>query len=284
MAKESNMIPVLNIQEFRKGQDAGRDEVLFNYIQGERHIEKPHKHDFFVIILFEKAKGMHTIDSVDYRIGNRQIHILFPGQVHKWYIEPKCSGYQLMMESSFLEQFAPYFRFSFTNYQNHPVIALPARSFHLLLHEFTAIREELKSANPLLQLITARSAVIAAIISKEAEKAFTEFKVYQSNPRLTKFNMLIDEHFKEQKFVAFYAEQLHISANYLNILCKKNLKISATELIQQRVCVEAKRLLQTTSFSIKEIAFELGFKDQAYFSNFFKNQTGLSPIGFREQL
>ncbi|MDH7460633.1 helix-turn-helix transcriptional regulator [Chitinophagaceae bacterium 26-R-25] len=284
MTKESSKIPVLNIQEFRKGQDAGGDKVLFNYIQGERHIEKPHKHDFFVIILFEKAKGIHTIDSVDYRIRNRQIHILFPGQVHKWDIEPESSGYQLMMESSFLEQFAPYFRFSFTNYQNHPVITLPAGSCQLLLHEFTAIREELKSPNALLQLITARSAVIAAIVSKEAEKTFTEFKVYQSNPRLTKFNMLIDEHFKEQKFVAFYAEQLHISANYLNILCKRNLKISATELIHQRVCLEAKRLLQTTGLSIKEIAFELGFKDQAYFSNFFKKQTSLSPIGFREQL
>ncbi|MBV4360410.1 AraC family transcriptional regulator [Pinibacter aurantiacus] len=284
MKKESSMIPVLNIREFRNGQDAGRDELLFNYLHGEKHIEKPHKHDFFVIILFEKAKGIHTIDSVDYHIGNRQIHILFPGQVHNWHIKPKSSGYQLMMESSFLEQFAPYFRFSFTNYQNHPVITLPADSFHLLLHEFTAIREELKSSNPLRQLITARSAVIAAIVSKEAEKTFTEFKVYQSNPRLTKFNMLIDEHFKEQKFVAFYAEQLHISANYLNILCRRNLKISATELIQQRVCLEAKRLLQTTGFTIKETAFELGFRDHAYFSNFFKNQTGLSPSDFREQL
>lgn len=284
MNKESNLVPVLNIREFRKGQEAGRDELLFNYLHGEKHIEKPHKHDFFVIILFEKAKGIHTIDSVDYRIGNRQIHILFPGQVHRWDIEPGSSGYQLMMESSFLEQFAPYFRFSFTNYQNHPVVELSPGSFRLLLHEFNAIREELKSPNPLRQLITARSAVIAAIVSREAENTFTEFKVYQSNPRLAKFNMLIDEYFKEQKLVAFYAGQLHISANYLNILCKRDLKISATKLIQQRVCLEAKRLLQTTGFSIKEIAFDLGFTDHAYFSNFFKNQTGLSPTGFREQL
>lgn len=282
--KENNLVPVLNIQEFRKGQDAGGDTLLFNYLHGEKHIEKPHKHDFFVIILFEKAKGVHTIDSVDYRIGNRQIHILFPGQVHKWDIEPKSSGYQLMMEASFLEQFAPYFRFSFTNYQNHPVIALSLHSFRLLFHEFDAIRAELKNHAPLMQLITARSAVIAAIVSREAENAFTEFKVYQSNPRLAKFNLLIDEHFKEQKFVAFYADKLHISANYLNILCKRNLKISATQLIQQRVCLEAKRLLQTTGASIKEVAFDLGFADHAYFSNFFKHQTGLSPTAFREQL
>lgn len=284
MNKESGQVPILNIQEFRKGQAASRNEFLFNFLRGEKHIEKPHKHDFFVIILFEKAKGVHTIDAVDYGIGNRQIHILFPGQVHRWDIEPRSAGYQLMMESSFFEQFAPYFRFSFTNYQNHPVIKLSPGSFRLLFHEFNAIREELKSANPLRQLIIARSAVIAAIVSKEAENIFTEFKVYQSNPRLAKFNMLIDEYFREQKLAAFYAKQLHISANYLNILCKRNLKVSATQLIRQRVCLEAKRLLHTTGFSIKEIAFEIGFTDHAYFSNFFKNQTGLSPTEFREQL
>ncbi len=284
MNKKSSLVPILNIQEFRKGQEAGRDELLFNFLYGEKHIEKPHKHDFFVIILFEKAKGIHTIDAVDYDIGSRQIHILFPGQVHRWDIERKSVGYQLMIEASFFEQFAPYFRFSFTNYQNHPVITLSPGSFRLLRYEFDAIRRELKCANPLRQLITARSAVIASVVSKEAENTFTEFKVYQSNPRLAKFNMLIDEYFKEQKLVTFYAKKLHISANYLNILCKRNLRISATQLIQQRVCLEAKRLLHTTGFSIKEIAFEIGFTDQAYFSNFFKNQTGLSPTGFREQL
>lgn len=282
MNKENSPIPILNIQEFRKEQDAGGDELLFNFLRGEEHIEKPHKHDFFVIILFDEAKGIHTIDALDYIIGNKQVHILFPQQVHRWDIEPKSVGYQLMIESSFFEQFAPYFRFSFTNYQNHPVIDLSPDSYRLLLYEFDSIKDELKNSKPLRQLLIARSAVIAAIVSKEAENAFTEFKVYQSNPRLARFNVLIDEYFKEQKFVTFYAGKLHISANYLNILCRKHLKVSATQLIHQRICIEAKRLLQTTGSSIKEIAFELGFADHAHFSSFFKKQTGISPIEFRK--
>ena len=153
----------------------------------------------------------------------------------------------------------------------------------MLYYEFDAIKNELKRDNSLKHLISARAAVIAAIVSREAENTFTEFKVYQSNTRLAEFNMLIDEFFKEQKLVAFYAEKLNISANYLNILCKKNLKISAGQLIQQRVSTEAKRLLQATSLSIKEVAFELGFVDHAYFSNFFKGQTGITPTGFREK-
>ncbi|WP_314244136.1 helix-turn-helix transcriptional regulator [Empedobacter tilapiae] len=280
-SENHDSVPIISIQSFRKGQLAGRDELLFNELHGERHIDKPHKHDFFVIILFDKASGIHNIDSKDYPIDNKEIHILFPGQMHKWQINDGTIGYQLMTERSFFEQFAPYFRFSFTNYQNHPVIKLSDEAFSKLMYEFNAIKEELKSENSLVHLINARAAVIAAIVSKEAEQIFTEFKVYQSNPRLAKFNMLIDEFYKEEKSVVFYAEKLHISANYLNILCKKHLKVSATQLIQQRIIIEAKRLLKSGDLSIKEIAFELGFTDHAYFSNFFKAQTNITPSEFR---
>lgn len=280
---EKAHVPLIGIQEFRKGQSAGREELLYNELHGERHIDKPHKHDFFIIVLFDRARGNHNIDFRDYPIGDRQVHVLFPGQVHRWDIEPKTTGYQLMIHRNFFERFAPYFRFSSTNYRNHPVIPLTDHSFQLLEYEFDAIRDELNADHSLPEVISARAAVIAAIVSKAAENIFTDFKVYQSNPRLAKFNMLIDQFYKEQKLVTFYASKLHISANYLNILCKKNLKISATQLIQQRVLLEAKRLLQSTELSIKEIAFELGFVDHAYFSNFFKSQAGFTPTEFRVQ-
>jgi len=283
-SEENRPLSTVSIQGFRKGQYAGREEILFNELFGERKIDIPHTHDFFTVNLFDQGKGIHTIDSVDYPVGNHQVHVLFPGQMHKWDIKTGTIGYQLMVERTFFEQFAPYFRFSFTNYQNHPIIQLSEDAFRLLQYEFNAIKNELKNGDSLVHLISARAAVVAAIISREAEHAFTEFKVYQSNERLAEFNMLIDTFFKQEKLVSFYAEKLHISANYLNILSKQHLKISATQLIQQRVSIEAKRLLQGASQSIKEIAFDLGFIDHAYFSNFFKKQTGMSPRTFREQI
>lgn len=278
---ENKYVPVIGIQEFRKDQLAGREELLFNELHGERHIDKPHKHDFFIIILFDKARGVHTIDFHDYPIENRQIHVLFPGQVHRWNIRPGTIGYQLMIDRVFFERFAPYFRFSFTNYMNNPVIPASSQSFKLLKYEFDAIKKELHTGHSLKELISARAAVIAALVSKEAENFFTDFKVYQSTPRLAKFNMLIEQYFREETLVTFYASRLNVSANYLNILCRKNLGISATQLIRQRVLLEAKRLLRSTDLSIKEISFELGFVDPAYFSNFFKSQTGTSPSDFK---
>lgn len=281
--KSKHFIPIIGLHDFRKDQIAGRSEILFNELTGEKIIEQPHKHDFFIINLFKQASGFHNIDSIDYMIGNKEIHILFPGQMHKWHINKGSSGYQLMIDHAFLEQFAPFFRFSFTNYQNNPVIKLSDDSFQKIKYEFDAIKNELQSENSLIHLLQARAAVIAAIVSAEAESTFTEFKVYQSHERLAKFNMLIDEFYKTERSVAFYAEKLHISPNYLNILCKKNLKVSATQLIHQRIATEAKRLLQNKKLNIKEITFELGFTDNSYFSIFFKNQTGITPSEFRKQ-
>ncbi|WP_431241703.1 helix-turn-helix domain-containing protein [Flavobacterium sp. P21] len=282
--KKDQNIPLLGLQEFKKDQSRHNEQLLFNELHGERHIDNPHQHDFFIIVLFDQAKGVHNIDFIDYQISNHQIHLLFPGQVHKWNIEPKTTGYQLMIGREFFESFSSSFRFSFAQYHNHPVIELSKESYKLLHYEFDAIKNELEKPDCLQELISSRTNVIASIISKEAANIFTDHDIYQNEPRIAKFQELIDIYFKDEKLVSFYASKLHLSANYLNILCKKHLKISATQLIQQRIVLESKRHLKATALSVKEIAFELGFVDHAYFSNFFKTQTGITPTNFREQL
>lgn len=276
-------IPLIGISEFKDEQIAGNDHLIYNIIEGEKHIAKPHKHDFFIIVLFEHAKGNHMIDFINHPISNKQIHLLFPGQVHKWDIEANSQAYQLMIDKVFFEHFSTYLRYSITNYINHPIFKLNNKIFKLLKYEFDSIKNEMLAENPLQEIIYARASVIAAIISKKAEKYFLATKIHQTNPKLTEFKKNIDIHYKEEKSVTFYASLLNISSNYLNILCKKNLQISATQLIQERVILEAKRLLQSTELTIKEIAYDLGFVDHAYFSNFFKNQTGITPTQFREK-
>ena len=63
---------------------------------------------------------------------------------------------------------------------------------------------------------------------------------------------------------------MFISAKHLNNLCKKGLNKTVTNLIHERIMIEAKRLLLFTDNSISEIAFELGFTDKSYFMRFLK--------------
>ncbi|MFT3674808.1 MAG: helix-turn-helix transcriptional regulator [Chitinophagaceae bacterium] len=281
--RNNEHFPILGIQEFGAGAIGRKSNLLFHELHGERHIDEPHKHDFFIILLFEKGSGVHSIDFVDYRIACRQIHLLFPGQVHAWDIKPATRGYQLMADRDLFEAVSPDFRFPVSFYQKHPVQKLNAKSFQEFLYEFAAISKELKEQNPLPQLLRSRLQVITSLISKEGEKIYHDDKKNHSNALVSGYQQLIEQYYKQQRSVAFYADKLHITPNYLNILCQKNMQQQATHLIQERIVLEAKRLLRVSDLSVKEIAADLGFDDHAYFSNFFKAQTGTTPSNFRTQ-
>ena len=99
---------------------------------------------------------------------------------------------------------------------------------------------------------------------------------------IRKFNLLVENHYRTQHQVKYYADQLFKSPKTIsNLFALYNHK-SPLAVIQERIIIEAKRLLTYTDKSAKEIAGELGFEDAAHFSRFFKKHTTLSPIAFRE--
>lgn len=280
--KTKDHFQVLGIESF-KGERKYKSHFLYNEIRGERYIAKPHKHNFFLFLLFEKGGGSHSIDFVDYPVNDCQMHLLFPGQAHRWELAPSTLAHQLMIDRPAFESFTTSLGFSPILYQKHPVIDLSFEIFNQLLYEFKAIQRELEQLAIVWDIVSLRSRLIAQLVNREAENKFDDWTIYQTKPVLYKYYSLIEANYKKQKSVAFYAEKLHITPNYLNILCGRYFHVSASFLIQNRILLEAKRLIQASEKSIKEIAFELGFSDLAYFSNFFKTQTGVGPRKFRTQ-
>ena len=107
---------------------------------------------------------------------------------------------------------------------------------------------------------------------------------------LEKFEELLNGYFssdKPQKIglpsVAYFAEELHLSANYFGDLMKKETGKSAKEYIQDKIIDVAKNLTFHTEKSVNEIAYELGFKYPQHFTRLFKNVTGLTPNEYRFQ-
>ncbi|WP_111593406.1 helix-turn-helix domain-containing protein [Chitinophaga dinghuensis] len=98
---------------------------------------------------------------------------------------------------------------------------------------------------------------------------------------IRKFNLLVEANFKTAHAVSFYAELLHKSPKTLSNLFAIYNQKSPSQIIQERITVEAKRFLLYTEKSVKQITYELGFEDVAYFSNFFKKNTGVAPSDFR---
>ena len=96
-----------------------------------------------------------------------------------------------------------------------------------------------------------------------------------------KFFSLLEKGYVEKKMVADYAEELYVSANYLNQIVKKSTGNSAGWHIRGRIILEAKRKAVYSDRSMKEIGYMLGFDDPAHFSKLFKKTTGVTFVAFR---
>jgi len=96
------------------------------------------------------------------------------------------------------------------------------------------------------------------------------------------FNLLVEANFKSQHSVNFYAQQLNKSPKTLSNLFPQYYQKTPLQIIQDRIITEARRLLSYTEMPVKQVTYELGFEDPAYFSNFFKRYTSLSPADFRK--
>ena len=99
---------------------------------------------------------------------------------------------------------------------------------------------------------------------------------------IRQFNLLVEANFKEKHKVSDYANLLNKSPKTISNLFTKYNDKTPLQVINDRIVLEAKKLLLLSEKSSKEIAFELGFSEASHFSKFFKNQVGMSPIYFKK--
>ncbi len=99
---------------------------------------------------------------------------------------------------------------------------------------------------------------------------------------LRKFSQLVEIHFYQKHAVGDYAEMLHITPKILNKKISAAQSKAPNQIIKDRLLLEAKRYLTHTNNSVKEIAYKLGYQDEAYFNRFFSAHSNLTPAQFRK--
>ncbi len=99
--------------------------------------------------------------------------------------------------------------------------------------------------------------------------------------QIEKFRTIVDRDFRKQHSVQAYAREIGVTAGQLSRLCRESMGMSALDVINARILHEAQRLLVYTSLPVKQVAAELGFDDDAYFSRFFRKHGGVTPKTFR---
>lgn len=116
------------------------------------------------------------------------------------------------------------------------------------------------------------------------QQDFTEIKKGADLDYVVLFKDLLEVQFKEQKQVNSYSGQLSVTEKRLNQATSKVLGKTPKQMIDERVMLEAKRLLAHTNESIKEIGFALGFEEPTNFIKYFKKHHNTTPVEFRESL
>ena len=139
-----------------------------------------------------------------------------------------------------------------------------------------------KIQGEMLQMLLKRLVILCTRLAK-SQLVLKQFNDHQVE-LIRQFNTLVDMNFKKKKLVKDYADLLNKSPKTLsNLFAKYNHK-TPQQIIQERIILEAKRLLQFTDKPAKEISFDLGFDDPAHFSRFFRKSEQLSPNEFKNNL
>ncbi len=100
--------------------------------------------------------------------------------------------------------------------------------------------------------------------------------------QIEQFRRLVNEQFKQQRGVEHYAQALGLTSGHLGRLCREALGMSPLDVVNARIVHEAQRELAYSTLSVKQVAAELGYEDEAYFGRFFKKHTGQKPTEFRK--
>jgi AraC-like DNA-binding protein len=108
-----------------------------------------------------------------------------------------------------------------------------------------------------------------------------ELKISQISSFNT-FLVILEENFRNDSSVSFYAGKMNMSERNLNLICRNNFRMSVSEIIETRKLIEAKRMLMYSDKTVSEIGFALGYNEKSYFTRVFHSRMDITPSRYRE--
>lgn len=246
-----------------------------------RTVQVPHRDDHYMFIVQQKGHFSWELDFTAITLSGPSLCFVAPGQVHRYTGYKNCEGWLVFVDSGLI---STQFREIFDTYLNTHQ-SVPVQKEDAVFKIMPLLEDTLHQPSMPLRKIVMRS-LIAALAGMTASKIIqsqnaTNLIGGQKYDTVLRFKQLVNAQFKELKQVKAYASLLNITPLYLNEVVKEITGFAASHWIHQEILLEAKRLLFYSSLDVKQIAFDLGYEDHAYFSRFFKKNTGMTATAFR---
>ena len=245
----------------------------------------PHRHDNLLqILMLEAGDAWLTLETVTEPLATPCIALIPPRAIHGFSFSPNLVGHIVTLPQFLIAELlhlTPELRESLKLTRRH-ALAGDAAGLALIKSLFARFSAEYAEAKP------GRACILMALLmeilvwlARAGEPQAREVGRDRFRQRIDRFQEMIEKHFREWRPVSFYASQLGVSSAQLNATCRRKTSRSAQALIHDRLLLEARRLIAYSDLDITRIGYELGFKDQAYFSRFFTRTQGMTPSSFR---
>jgi AraC family transcriptional regulator, transcriptional activator of pobA len=281
-------VPVLDIKLFNQHDSA--DDFYANTLENHiitRHkdISHPHAHNFYLAVLFTHGSGTHEVDFSTYAVSPGALFFLNPGQTHHWRLSDDVKGFIFLHTREFYELHythnrLPGFPFYYSMH-NTPCLYLPVAERRRITAVFKAIYTESHTPAPMQHNAVISLVDLAYTYSARLYPDTANTETNNSYyAKFRRFEALVERHFRTQKSPGYYAGLMAVTPRHLNRMAQAVTGKTATDIILDRVLLEAKKQLVQQHDSFANIAYGLGYDDYAYFSRLFKNREGATPSEF----
>ncbi len=246
------------------------------------YFDNPKREFFFELYWIKEEKPLHSIEQEVSKIKGNWMYLIPPYRSHRLH-KPEKNGILIGFNKKILDFEVREFSldvFKLFNREAQFSTILIEEDIANTLEAISTIllQEYQKNENFILQR-TLLKAFLLKLISYKA-KEFTSPDMNEK--RIHHFFLLLEKNFITERKTDFYANELNISAKRLNQVLKQKLNKTITQLIHERIILEASHALFISENSIKEIADSLGFEDQSYFSRFYKRMTKQTPEEYQK--
>lgn len=287
-SNNTKALPVFDLNAFSKKASWSDFYIqrLKDHVKEHAFVGRPHKHDFYLILFVEKGRGVHTIDFVQYPVKAKSIFLMTPGQVHNWKLSEDVDGFIIFFTRAFYEMQLSHnslLEFPFYHSLTATPVIRPTTDQSLNFSMLRMFEEYGKTETPDLRMLRAYLDVFLLESAKSYDVSYRAV-THGNTFKLRKLEQLIDEKFRSLKKPSDYGELMNLAPSYLNNICKDSLGKTLTDVIQDRLLLEAKRMFAYSDMNVNEVAANLNFTDASYFVRWFKRQNGNTPDEFRKQL
>ena len=238
----------------------------------------------YVLVYCTGGKLTMTVDEKELTLATGDVLTITSGQFHYMKKLAKASGLVLEFTLDFFckddkDVELIFHNGLFCHFALNEVIAVDK---NIVETQLNLILEEL-TEQPYQYLISVHSRIELILVAINRAKVIRGDEIWKPDALFLKFLELVRSNFEHNYSVLQFAKLLGTTEIKLNELAKLHAGKTAQNVVYGLIASEAKRLLTYEDISVKEVAYELGFNDPFYFSNFFKKQTKLSPKLYKEK-